>query len=57
VEHYEIAAYGSLIALARQLDETAAVSLLGETLKEEKATDQKLSLLAEEKVAAEALGK
>ncbi|MGA7778360.1 MAG: ferritin-like domain-containing protein [Paraburkholderia sp.] len=57
VEHYEIAAYGSLIALARRLDEAAAVKLLGETLKEEKATDEKLSLLAEEKVAAEALGK
>lgn len=57
VEHYEIAAYGSLIALAKQLGETAAVNLLGETLKEEKATDEKLSLLAEEKVAAEALGK
>ncbi|MGN8112441.1 YciE/YciF ferroxidase family protein [Paraburkholderia sp. 22098] len=57
VEHYEIASYGSLIALAKQLGETAAVELLGETLKEEKATDEKLSLLAEEKVAAEALGK
>ena len=57
VEHYEIASYGSLIALAKQLGETAAVKLLGDTLKEEKATDEKLSLLAEEKVAAEALGK
>lgn len=57
VEHYEIASYGSLIALAKQLGETAAVELLAETLKEEKATDDKLSLLAEEKVAAEALGK
>lgn len=57
VEHYEIAAYGSLIALAKQLGETDAVELLAETLKEEKATDDKLSLLAEEKVAAEALGK
>jgi ferritin-like metal-binding protein YciE len=57
VEHYEIAAYGSLIALAKQLGETAAVELLAATLKEEKATDDKLSLLAEEKVAAEALGK
>ncbi|HEY3597300.1 MAG TPA: ferritin-like domain-containing protein [Paraburkholderia sp.] len=57
VEHYEIAAYGSLIALAKQLGEKAAVDLLTETLKEEKATDDKLSLLAEEKVAAEALGK
>jgi ferritin-like metal-binding protein YciE len=57
VEHYEIAAYGSLIALAKQLGEMAAVKLLGDTLKEEKATDEKLSLLAEEKLAAEALGK
>lgn len=57
VEHYEIAAYGSLIALAKQLGETDAVELLAETLREEKATDDKLSLLAEEKVAAEALGK
>ncbi|MBU7443509.1 ferritin-like domain-containing protein [Paraburkholderia fungorum] len=57
VEHYEIAAYGSLIALAKQLGETAAAKLLSDTLKEEKATDEKLSLLAMEKVAAEALGK
>jgi ferritin-like metal-binding protein YciE len=57
VEHYEIAAYGSLIALAKQLGQNDAVRLLAETLKEEKATDEKLSLLAEQKVAAEALGK
>jgi ferritin-like metal-binding protein YciE len=57
VEHYEIAAYGSLIALAKQLGETASVNLLGDTLKEEKATDEKLSLLAEEQSAAQALGK
>jgi ferritin-like metal-binding protein YciE len=57
VEHYEIASYGSLIALAKQLGESDAVTLLAETLKEEKATDEKLSLLAEEKVAAEALGR
>ena len=43
-EHYEIASYGSLIALAKQLGENAAVTLLGETLKEEKATDDKLQL-------------
>lgn len=57
VEHYEIASYGSLIALAKQLGETDAVKLLGDTLKEEKATDEKLSLLAEEKQAAQALEK
>jgi ferritin-like metal-binding protein YciE len=54
-EHYEIAAYGSLIALAKQLAETEAVGLLADTLEEEKATDQKLSLIAEEKLAAESL--
>ena len=54
-EHYEIASYGSLIALGKQLGETEAVKLLAETLKEEKATDEALSLLAEEKLAAEAL--
>jgi ferritin-like metal-binding protein YciE len=53
VEHYEIAAYGSLIALAKQLGETESVKLLADTLEEEKATDQKLSLIAEEKLAAE----
>lgn len=57
VEHYEIAAYGSIIALAKQLGETHAVTFLLQTLKEEKATDEKLSLLAEEEAAAEALGK
>ncbi|MFC0403059.1 ferritin-like domain-containing protein [Paraburkholderia rhizosphaerae] len=57
VEHYEIAAYGAIIVLAKQLGETHAVTLLLQTLKEEKATDEKLSLLAEEEAAAEALGK
>ena len=57
VEHYEIAAYGAIIALAKQLGETHAVTLLLQTLKEEKATDEKLSLLAEEEAASEALGK
>jgi ferritin-like metal-binding protein YciE len=55
VEHYEIAAYGSLITLAKQLGETESVKLLADTLEEEKATDQKLSLIAEEKFAAESL--
>jgi ferritin-like metal-binding protein YciE len=57
VEHYEIAAYGSLIALAKQLGQTEPVKLLGDTLEEEKATDRKLSLIAEEKLAAGALGR
>lgn len=47
VEHYEIAAYGTLCALARQLGYADALSLLKETLEEEKATDEKLTVLAE----------
>ena len=57
VEHYEIASYGSLIAMGKQLEEGAAAKLLAETLKEETATDEVLSQLAEEKVAAESMGK
>jgi ferritin-like metal-binding protein YciE len=47
VEHYEIAAYGSLCAIGKQLGMTEAVNLLKETLEEEKATDLKLSEFAE----------
>ncbi|HBK45734.1 MAG TPA: hypothetical protein DDZ67_04725 [Xanthomonadaceae bacterium] len=46
VEHYEIAAYGTLAALAKQLGYTDALPLLLATLEEEKATDEKLTLLA-----------
>jgi ferritin-like metal-binding protein YciE len=48
VEHYEIAAYGTVRAFAGLLGESEAVSLLEETLNEEKQTDQKLTQLAEE---------
>ncbi|MDF3981374.1 ferritin-like domain-containing protein [Luteibacter sp. PPL201] len=48
VEHYEIAAYGTLSAIAKQLGYRDALPLLQATLKEEKATDEKLSLLAEQ---------
>lgn len=54
VEHYEIASYGTLAALVKQLGEKQAMELLLETLQEEKATDKKLSLLVEQKVAEEA---
>jgi len=43
VEHYEIAAYGTVRAFAEILEETEHVSLLEETLEEEKATDEKLT--------------
>ncbi|QNB05818.1 ferritin-like domain-containing protein [Herbaspirillum frisingense] len=51
VEHYEIATYGTLCALAKQLGLDEAAKLLDETLQEEKATDQKLSKLALQQVS------
>ena len=47
VEHYEIAAYGTVRTYASILEEQDAVSLLEKTLEEEKETDQKLTELAE----------
>lgn len=46
VEHYEIATYGTLHALAQKLGYKAADKLLAETLDEEKATDEKLTAIA-----------
>jgi ferritin-like metal-binding protein YciE len=46
-EHYEMAAYGTLIAWAQVMGHTEAADLLEEILEEEKAADQKLSALAE----------
>jgi ferritin-like metal-binding protein YciE len=54
VEHYEIAAYGTARALATCLGHEDAASLLGETLEEEKATDEKLTELAESVINVEA---
>jgi len=48
VEHYEIASYGTLCALAKQLGYDKAIDLLKQTLGEEKATDEKLTALAEQ---------
>lgn len=47
VEHYEIAAYGGLVQLARTLGLEDAASLLEQTLAEEKDTDQLLTSIAE----------
>jgi len=47
VEHYEIAGYGSVRTYAQLLGDNQAVSLLEETLNEEKETDAKLTKLAE----------
>src|SRR2546421_462197 len=48
VEHYEIAGYGTVKAFAEILGEDEHVSLLEETLNEEKEADQKLNQIAEE---------
>lgn len=48
VEHYEIAAYGTVRAFAELLGDGNAVDLLSQTLEEEKETDNKLTQLASE---------
>ena len=55
VEHYEICAYGTLCTYAEQLGLEEAKELLGDTLAEEKETDEKLSQLASE-INFEAVG-
>jgi len=50
VEHYEITRYGSLIAWAKQLGRSDCANVLQQTLDEEKATDKKLTALAESKI-------
>lgn len=45
-EHYEIASYGSLIAIADALGHSKAADMLRKSLAEEKATDEKLNALA-----------
>jgi ferritin-like metal-binding protein YciE len=46
-EHYEIGAYGTCIAWAKQMGHKQVAKLLVQTLNEEKAADKKLSALAE----------
>jgi ferritin-like metal-binding protein YciE len=55
VEHYEIAAYGTVRTFANLLGEEEAADLLQQTLDEEGETDKQLSELAEEIVNQEAL--
>jgi ferritin-like metal-binding protein YciE len=50
VEHYEITRYGSLIAWAKELGRNDSAALLKQNLDEEKATDKKLTDIAESKV-------
>jgi ferritin-like metal-binding protein YciE len=53
-EHYEMAAYGTLVAWARVLGHDQAAALLEQTLAEEKAADETLSALAEGGINQEA---
>lgn len=50
VEHYEIAAYGGLATLAKTLGKNKVKELLGQTLEEEKETDELLTRLAENNI-------
>lgn len=54
VEHYEIATYGTLAAFAKRLGLSKAVTLLEQTLSEEKEADVKLTKVAESHINAEA---
>src|SRR4051795_6280547 len=56
-EHYEMAAYGTLVAWAEAMGHNEAASLLEETLEEEKAADEKLTSIAEDGVNAAAAKK
>jgi ferritin-like metal-binding protein YciE len=54
-EHYEIAAYGTLAYFAELLGNERAKNLLGQTLDEEKAADEKLTAIAKSSVNRNAL--
>ncbi|WP_158537178.1 DUF892 family protein [Humitalea rosea] len=55
IEHYEIAAYGVDIALAKALGEDALMALLQTTLEEEKQTDMKLTEVTQQTLMADAM--
>ena len=53
-EHYEIAAYGTILAYAKQLGQDQLINLLKPSLEEEKAADEKLTQIAESVVNTDA---
>jgi ferritin-like metal-binding protein YciE len=55
VEHYEIASYGTLAYFAELMGHERAKELLGTTLDEEKAADEKLNMIAKSEVNRDAL--
>ena len=56
IEHYEISAYGTNMALATALGEEEIVGLLAATLEEEKQTDLKLTEVTQQYLMAAAMG-
>jgi hypothetical protein len=52
VEHYEITRYGTLVAWAKELGRNDCAALLQQNVDEEKATDKKLTAMAESRVIA-----
>jgi ferritin-like metal-binding protein YciE len=54
VEHYEMAVYGSLRTWAQRIGNSPAVSLLEQTLNEEKDADHTLTQIAEQSVNRQA---
>jgi ferritin-like metal-binding protein YciE len=53
-EHYEMAAYGTLVSWARAMGHVEAADLLQQTLNEEKAADKRLTALAEDGINEDA---
>jgi ferritin-like metal-binding protein YciE len=56
IEHYEIAAYGTMAELANALEESEVAQLLAETLAEEKVQDARLTEVTRDSVLPAALG-
>jgi len=56
IEHYEISAYGTNIALADALGEKEVSALLTETLEEEKQTDLSLTKITQQSIMRDAMG-
>lgn len=56
MEHYEIAAYGTITALAKAAGQKEIAELMAQTLQEEKQADEKLTQLAESELNPAAVG-
>ncbi len=56
VEHYEITRYGTLVEWAREMGHREAQRILEQILQQEKAADQKLTMIAESQVNERAQG-